>query len=87
MSPSTTARIIGQRAAGDHLPRRVTCVGNEAVIDSQFWSALDAGERRGLTRSLAAACHRQNSGYRMTVKDAQSGRTLATFANDQFEAQ
>lgn len=60
--------------------RNFTCTGNTAEVEPAFWAALDAQGKRGVTISLAAVCHGQQSGYRITVLDAQSGRQLAEFS-------
>lgn len=60
--------------------KNFTCTGNTAEIDPAFWRALDAQAKRGLVIALASVCHGQDSGYRMTVTDAQTGRALAEFS-------
>lgn len=80
-----SARRLVERDQNSGLIRRFTCTGNEASIDPRLWSALDAESKKGLAIALAAVCHGQSSGYRITVKDAQSARTLATFSYGTFE--
>ena len=56
-----------------------TCVGNEAFVNEVAWNVFDAGAKKGLTLSLAATCDARNSGRRMTIKGAQSGKKLAQY--------
>ena len=44
-----------------------------------FWASLEVNGKRGLIGSLARICAAQNSGDRMTIYDAQSGKQLAYY--------
>ena len=56
-----------------------TCLGNEASVTPQFWNTVSAKSKQGVVLSLAKLCDAENSGNRMTVKDSQSGKTLASY--------
>lgn len=68
-----------------HVLARWSCVGNEAYIREIGWDQFDIDGKRGIARSLAVCCHAQKSGRYMTIKGFMSGRTLATFRNDDIE--
>lgn len=83
---SPASRVNAQKAralidqsvsAGDIT--RWTCTGNEAAVRPGFWQALDERAKRGVVLSLAAICREQQSGDRMTILDAQSGKRLASY--------
>ena len=61
-----------------------TCIGNEAQVSPAGWAALSADEKRGMAIALAAWCDDQNSGDRITIIDARSGRTLATISGGSY---
>jgi predicted membrane metal-binding protein len=79
------ARGIVDRDKRTGLIRQFTCIHKEASIDPGQWDLLHAEGKHGLAAALAAVCYGQESGYRMTLKDAQSARTLATFTSGRFE--
>lgn len=56
-----------------------TCVGNTARVAPVFWLGVDAQTKEGVVLSLARVCESQNSGDRMTIFDARSGRKLAEY--------
>lgn len=57
-----------------------TCTGNEAMVTPHFWNGIDAKAKEGVVLSLARICDVEQSGDRMTVKDATSGKTLASYS-------
>jgi hypothetical protein len=68
-----------KEAVKNGVVRKVTCQGNEAQVPRLTWLAADADTKRALTTLLATWCDDQQSGNRMTVIDAQSGQTLASY--------
>jgi hypothetical protein len=66
---------------------RYTCVGNEAYVTPIAWRTFDADLKEKVTMHLAAACEAQQSGFRMTVFDSQSGQRLATFGASGYRVQ
>lgn len=56
-----------------------TCTGNTAHVTPAFWESLDAKGKEGLVAALARVCDSRNSGNRMTIFDARSGRQLADY--------
>lgn len=64
---------------------RFTCIRNEVAVMPRMWITLDAEGKRGLTLGMAGLCEAQNSGRRMTVIDAQSGRRLASYHGGTYQ--
>jgi len=83
MVEKATAMVERDQKAGSIL--RFTCTGNTAEVVPGYWLALPAASKEGLTISLAAVCHSQDSGYRITVTDAQSGKKLSAFTSGSYE--
>ena len=79
------AKAVVERDKKSGLIRRYTCVDQDALVDPGLWSLLHQEGKRGLAMSLAALCHGRVTGYRMTIKDADGGGTLASFVDGQFE--
>jgi hypothetical protein len=78
VSIESARSLIDQAKTAGHITRH-TCIGNEADVAPGFWHALDADGKRGVVLALAKICAAEKSGDRMTVKDARSGKVLATY--------
>lgn len=88
-SPEDTKRraelaAFVQQTLAEGVVTKFSCTGNEAQVNPVAWAVFDADAKRGLTRSLARHCDDQSSGDRITIIDAQSGRTLATFHGGRY---
>jgi predicted nucleic acid-binding Zn ribbon protein len=68
--------------------KRISVAGHEVLINPLVWAAIDADEKRGLTKAAATYCdqHGTRSGVLFVdVIDSQSGKKLAHYGPTGFE--